>query len=160
MFDAKVQQLKAQLSLAAPGAGQICGHVQILSVLRIAALIAHGIEIEGLIEGPIRPRPASAVLLLPPCVAGQEGLSDVPALLYKHGFVWVHADAIIRAMPGGVHIVVAVPILLVSPICVQGIPTQAQKYEGADSDSFEALRHIFSSQQSKAAWAWSSACNT
>ena len=51
----------------------------------------------------------------------------MPARFYKNGLVGVHADAIIGAMPRRVHIVIAVPVGLVPPVRVWGIPDECQQ---------------------------------
>ena len=48
-------------------------------------------------------------------VAG-EGLAHVPAGLHENRLEGMHGDAVVGAMPAGVHIVVAAPVLVVPPV--------------------------------------------
>ena len=106
-----------------------CQGFECEKVLRItgsASFIAHSIIVERLVEGALCARLAHAVELFPFCISRQVGLSNMPALLHKHRFQGVHADAIVCPMAGRVNIVIASPVAGISPICVDSIPANAE----------------------------------
>lgn len=55
-------------------------------------------------------------------IVAQIWLPNMPAGLDEHSFKWVHCDAIVGAMPGGMCVVIAAPVLLFAPIDSFRIP--------------------------------------
>ncbi len=76
---------------------------------------------------------AQGVAAVPARVVAGERLADVPTGLHEHRLEWVHRDAVVRAVPAGVHVVVAGPVLVVPP--VQPLRRNVQRVFGNGQDS-------------------------
>lgn len=119
-----------------------------LHVRRLLRLRGYGIAVHSLVEGAPGVGVPGSLSHHPSRVVGQVRLPNMPTGLYEHCLEGVHADAVVRAVPRWMHVVVAAPVSLVSPVQVCRVPASPQvqvwvltphTFPGFTLDSFFSL---------------------
>lgn len=125
------------------GKGELGGDTEAgLHIRRLLRLRGDGVAVHGLVKGAPGIGVARSLSHHPPRVVGQVRLPDMPTGLYEHCLEGVHADAIVCAVARWVHIVVAAPVALISPVQVCRVPASLHQEEIEFHPNFVPRTHL------------------